>query len=175
MRRIDILRDLFDEKIIKITSLFLEEPEKPFSLTQTASSANVNVATTMRILDKLVKKEILELIVMGKSKFYKLKQSEKTLALNKLLKREEHLTEFLDRIKQHPRVRKLILESKTADSAKLLIVGEYLPTEGINSLIDEIRRKYNFIIQFVIISEKQFEQMEKQGFYDIGKKILWSR
>ena len=44
-------------------------------------------------------KEIVEITYMGKSKFYKLKQGEKTIALGRLLRKEEHITDFIDKIK----------------------------------------------------------------------------
>jgi len=176
MKQIDLLRGLFDEKIVSVINFFLENPEKQLSLTQVSSLAKINIATTMRILDKLVKQDIVELIIVGKSKIYKMKRSEKTMALNKFLKNEEeHLLEFIDKIKQHQRLKKVILETKTNNSAKLLLVGNYLPTEKITSLVEEIRRTHHFRIQFVELTENQFHDMEKIGIYDLNKKIIWQR
>jgi len=176
MRQIDILRGLFDEKIVTIINFFLENPERQLSLTQVSSLANINIATTLRILDKLVKQGIVDLIVVGKSKVYKLKKGEKTMALNQFLKNEEeHLLGFIDNVKQHPRLKKVILETKTNNSAKLLLVGNFLPTEKIASLVEEIRRTNHFRIQFIELTEKQFEDMEKIGIYDLNKKIIWQR
>jgi len=175
MKKSDVLRELFDEKIIKIINVFLEEPEKHFSLTQTSSISKVNVATTLRILERLVKKEIVEITLMGKSKFYKLKPGEKTIALNRLLKKEEHITDFIERIKEIPKIKKIILESKTDDGAKIIIVGNPIPSDKIAAIIKEIHGKYNFKIQYVEFSEEQFEGMEKMGLYNLNKKIIWDR
>ncbi|MFH1801996.1 MAG: hypothetical protein ABH864_00930 [archaeon] len=175
MKKSDVLRDLFDEKIIKIINIFLEEPEKHFSLTQTSSMSKVNVATTLRILERLVKKDIVEITYMGKSKFYKLKQGEKTIALNRLLKKEEHITDFIERIKDVPKIKRVILESRTDDGAKVIIVGNPVPSEKLAEIIEEIDEKYHFKIQHVELSEDQFEGMEKMGLYNFNKKIIWDR
>ncbi len=175
MKKSDVLRELFDEKIIKIINIFIEEPEKHFSLTQTSSISKVNVATTLRILERLVKKEIIEITYMGKSKFYKLKPGEKTIALNRLLKKEEHITDFIEKIKEIPKIKRIILESKTDDGAKVIIVGSPVPSEKVSAIIKEIEEKHHFKIQYVEFSEEQFEGMEKMGLYNLNKKIIWDR
>lgn len=175
MKKSDVLRELFDEKIIRIINIFLEEPEKHFSLTQTSSMAKVNVATTLRILERLVKRDIVEITNMGKSKFYKLKQGEKTIALNRLLKKEEHITDFIDKIKEVPKIRRIILESKTDEGAKVIIVGNPVPSEKIKAIVKEIEDEHKFKIQHVELSEEQFEGMEKMGLYNLEKKIIWDR
>jgi hypothetical protein len=175
MKKADVLRELFDEKIIKIINIFLDEPEKNFSLTQASSMSKVNVATASRILERLVKKEIIEITPMGKSKFYKLRPGEKTIALNRLLKKEEHITDFIEKIKEISKIKKIILESKTDDGAKVIIVGNPVPSEKVAAIIKEIEGKYNFKIQYVEFSEEQFEGMEKMGIYNLNKKIIWDR
>jgi hypothetical protein len=175
MKKSDVLRELFDEKIIKIINIFLEEPEKHFSLTQTSSISKVNVATTLRILERLVKKEIVEITFMGKSKFYRLKPGEKTIALNRLLKKEEHITDFIEKIKEVTKIKRIILESKTDDGAKIVIIGNSIPSDKIATIIKEIEEKYHFKIQYVEFSEEQFEGMEKMGLYNLSKKVIWDR
>ncbi|MCA9485215.1 MAG: hypothetical protein KC506_00015 [Nanoarchaeota archaeon] len=173
MKRVDLLRDLFDEKIVKIISVFLEEPDKQFSLTQTASESKVNIATTLRIIDKLTKKDILEQTLIGKSKFYKLKRGEKTLALTRLLKKEEHLSDFIDSVKKIPEVEKIILETKSNSEAKLLLVGNDIPEEKIKEATKKIKEKHNFKIEYLEISNKQFEEISRLELYDLNKKIIW--
>ncbi|GBE20014.1 MAG TPA: hypothetical protein ENG87_02075 [Candidatus Pacearchaeota archaeon] len=176
MAQIDILKGLFDEKIIQIIDIFLDNPNRQFSLTQVSSVSNINIATTMRMLEKLVKQNIVELILIEKTKLYRLKKNEKTMALNKLLKSEEEpLLEFIDYIKKFPRVKKIILESKTDKEVKLLIVGNFLPIGKIKSIIREIREKHHFRINFVDLNENQFNDMERLGFYEVNRKIIWKR
>jgi len=175
MKGIDILRDLFDEKIITIINTFLENPDNPLSLTEISKESGVNVATALRIIDKLINKDFVETITIGKSKAYKLKQSEKTLGLYKLLRKDEGLSNFIDKIKQDKRIKKIILESKTEKGAKLIIVGSEIPTDKILTTANKIRRDSKFNIDFIEISEKQFKEMERMGLYNLNKKIVWER
>lgn len=175
MKRMDVLRELFDEKIIKVISAFLDEPSRTFSLTQISSQAKVNIATTLRIIDKLVKKEIIDIELIGKSKFYKLKQSEKTLLLNKLLRREEQITEFLEKIKNLHTIKKIILEEKKHNEAKIIIVSSSSSTEKIKKIVEEIKSKFNFTINYLEISEEQYSEMNRLGLFNINKKIIWSK
>jgi len=175
MEQMEMLRKLFDEKIITILNQFLDNPDRKFSLTQVASISRINISTTLRILDKLVKQEIVELVRIGKSKFYKMKRSERTMALNRLLRREDHIHEFIEKLKRDFRVKKVILEIKSENGAKLVIVGNFLSKDKIDVLVEEIKDKYNFRIQFVEISEKQFSEMEGIGLYGLGEKVIWER
>lgn len=171
----DVLREIFDKKITSILGIFLDSPVRNFSLSEISLDAKVNIATTLRIVDKLVRNDVVDLSYVGKSKIYRLKQSEKTLALTKMLKGEDHLSDFIEKIKLNRKIKKIILESKTSNGAKVLIVGDSLPLDRINSIIEEIKAKYNFRIQFVELAEKQFYEMEKLGLYELSKKIIWER
>lgn len=171
----DVLRGLFDQKIISVLNVFLDNPTEKLSLSQVSSLSKVNITTTLRILDKLINQEFVELNLIGKSKFYTLKQSERTVALTRLLKKEGQISEFIDMIKEISRVRKVVLESRSANAAKVLLVGSFLPLDKINSIVEEIRRKHNFRIQFIEITEKQFEDMDKIGLYNLNNKIIWER
>ena len=152
----EILKDLFDERIIEILNLFVENPEKQFSLTGISNATKINITSTFRILNKLVDKEILKVIFIGKIRIYQLEKNKKTIELVQMLKRKENpLQEFAQQISSHPRVKKIILESRENNSAKILIIGDFLPTEKINRLCEEIKNKYNFKISYVEISENQ--------------------
>jgi hypothetical protein len=175
MGEADVLRGLFDEKIISVLNVFLDNQNERFSLSQISSLAKVNITTTLRIIDRLIRQELIELTVIGKSKVYRFKRNEKTLALNNILKKEGELSEFIEGIKQLPKVKKVVLESKTVHSAKVLIVGNFLPLDRIESLVNNIKTKSGFKIHFVEISEKQYEDMEKMDLYELGKKIVWER
>ena len=170
-----MLRKLFDEKLISIINNFLDNPTEKFSLTQAASLANMSVSTTSRILNKLVGQDIIEIVPVGKSKYYKLKRSEKTASLSKILRKEDHIQEFVDRLKKDPRVKAIILEEKKQKSAKLLIVGDFLSKEKIKILAEEIGKKHGFKIQFIEIGEKKFKEMTEIGLYDLDKKIIWKK
>jgi hypothetical protein len=174
----EILRDLFDEKIVRIISLFIENPEKRFSLTEVANLSKVNITTTFRILQKpLLEKNFLKTNIVGKVRFYQLDYNDKTKQLMQLLKKDSDnpLQEFINSISSHPRIRKIILESKDSSSAKIIIIGDFIPTDKINRMIEQIKEKYNFRITYVEFSESQYLKLREFKDYNLDKKIIWER
>ncbi|OGJ21312.1 hypothetical protein A3K73_05665 [Candidatus Pacearchaeota archaeon RBG_13_36_9] len=172
----EILKDLFDEKIVRIINLFMENPEKNYFLTDVANLAKVNITTTFRILNKLSEKGFLKTKIIGKVRFYQLDQNEKTKELMNLLKKDgDPLQKFIETIASHPRSKKIILESKEGNAAKLLVVGDFLPQEKINKLVQEIKDKYNFRINYVEISEAQYIKLREFKNYNLEQKIIWQR
>jgi len=174
----NVLKDLFDEKIIEIINLFVENPEKRFFLSDVANQTKVNVTTTLRILQKLSQKGYLKTTTIGKIRFYQLEKNEKSMELLKFLKKDNEsnpLQKFIDSISTHPRIRKIILESKKNDSAKILIIGNFIPQEKINKTCEEIKNKDHFKINYVEISEKQYDKLKNFENYNLEKKIIWQK
>jgi DNA-binding transcriptional regulator YhcF (GntR family) len=173
----EILKDLFDEKIISIVMLFVENPEKKFFLTDIANQTKVNLTTTFRILQKLSEKGFIKTTALGKARFYQLEKNEKTHALSQFIKKDssDPVQKFIDNISEHPRVKKIILDSKKNDSAKLIIIGDFLPQEKLNKACDEVKSLYKFKISYVEISENQYEKLKNFENYNLEKKIIWKR
>lgn len=172
----DILRDLFDEKIIAVINLFMDNPEKRYCLTDVSNMTKVNIATTFRILNKLIVKGFIKTIIIGKIRIYQLEKNEKTRTLSKFLKHDDdYLQEFIDMISMHPRIKKVLLEYKDKTSAKVIIVGEFLPTDKINKAIEEIRIKRNYKINVVELTDIQFKGLREFKNYNLDKKIIWEQ
>ena len=172
----EILKDLFDEKIIEIINLFIENPEKKYFLSDVANKTKVNITTTLRILQRLSEKGYLKMTVIGKARFYQLEKNEKTMALLKFLEKESAPFQyFITELTKNPRLKKVILESKENNSAKILLIGDFLPTEKINKLIEEIRNRDSFKISFVEITENQYEKLKNFQNYNLEKKIIWKK
>ncbi len=173
----EVLKDLFDEKILKVITLFIENPDKKYFLTDVSKLTGVNITTTFRTLNKLAKKGFLKTKVMGKIRFYQLDRNEKTKQLTGLLRKNENnpVEDFVSSISSHPRIRKIILESKEGNSAKIILVGEFLPQEKINRTINGIKERYNFKISYVEISENQYTKLREFKNYNLDKKVIWEK
>ena len=174
MDNLDILRKLFDEKIVTILNMFLDNAQESFSLTQISENSGVNNATTLRILNKLIDQNIVELKTVGKSKVYRLKPSQKTLLLNAMIKKESHISDFVDAIINLKGVEKIILESRTKEAAKLILITSSVLSDKIDSLAKAINTKYGYKITFIEINQDKFAEMEKFGF-ELSEKIIWER
>jgi len=174
MDNLEILRKLFDEKIIIILNIFLENPQESFSLTQVSANSGVNNATTIRILNKLINQNIIDLIRAGKSKVYKLKQSQKTVFLNMLIKKEYQVSELIEAVTSLNGIEKIILDSRTKEGAKFIFVTSTEQKDKIEAIAKKMNEKYNYKIDFIEMKEERFEEMEKFGF-QMSQKIVWEK
>jgi|APSaa5957512622_1039677.scaffolds.fasta_scaffold01661_17 hypothetical protein len=175
---INVLSGLLDEKLIKIISLFMKYPDRKFSMSEVSRFSGINGATTFRILNKIVKENLVRVTVVGKSRSYQLSQGERANSLSRLLKKTEEvnvLDIFCDRVKELPRVKTVLLDSKDANSAKLIIVGEYPSSERINKIRDDLYENKKFKISFVELTLKQYKDLRKFGTIPSGKRILFTR
>lgn len=177
MADIDILKQLFDKKILRIIDVFLQNKNKQFYLRELSRIANVSPATTYRIIGKLVKAGIIEEIKISKFKVYKIIINEKTKGLSKLLKKETNPTEiFVEKLKNLDGIDSIILHGKkTNKSANILIIGNDNMSKKVSGITLDIKQKHKFNIDFLILSDLQFRQMTKLGVYSGEKKILWER
>jgi len=171
----DALRALFEDKIIRILQTLLDNPSKNLSLTQIATMAAVSTATTLRILNKLVSQEFAKITIIGKSKFYRLKQGQKTLMLGRLMRKNDQINVFTNAMEQYPEVKKMILVSKTDKEAKIVLVGEHIPEDKIKAAANEVKKKFNYTIKYAQLPLQYFNDLDKVGVEDLREKIIWER
>ena len=80
-----LFEGLVDDKILKIINLFLNKPDEFFHINQTSELTGVSLASTFRIINKLVEKNILDYKEISKFKVYKLAKNKKTKKLGEVL------------------------------------------------------------------------------------------
>jgi len=177
MADIEILKQLFDKKILRIIDVFLQNKDKQFYLRELGRAANVSPATTYRIIGKLVKAGIVEEINISKFKVYKIIINEKTKGLANLLKEEVNPLEiFIERTKELDDVNSIILQGeKTSKSVNILIIGNDNISKKVDEIAIDIKQRHGFNIDFLILSGQQFNQMTKLGVYSGDKKVLWKK
>jgi DNA-binding IclR family transcriptional regulator len=79
-----ILRNLIDPKVLRILDLFSKNTSKLYHLKKISLDSNVPLGTTFRIVNKLVKLNVLEIVAVNKLKLYKFSINNKTKELTKL-------------------------------------------------------------------------------------------
>ncbi len=73
-----VLLELLDRKIVRILTSLARNPKEHFHIQKLSSRSKVPLSSTFRIVNKLVRLGFVEIIVIGKFKIYRLKQSDKT-------------------------------------------------------------------------------------------------
>jgi len=166
-----VLETLFDRKIIKILRLFINNPAKEFYLREISRMAKVSPATTHRILKSL--KE-LELVLEKKDRYLKLYfANQKNLAMfSELLEdKSAALREFVEVASQVLGIKQILLHGDAdKDRASIIIVGEGVNQEMINSKVVELKERFAFTIIYTLLSPDHYDQMSSMGLIS-GKKV----
>jgi len=85
--RMSILKEIFDDKVIKIINLFLENPNKNFTLTDVVDESGISLATAHRRLNYLLSRNIILANKKKNSKkinSYVLERGDKTIELSRI-------------------------------------------------------------------------------------------
>ena len=77
MDSLDSLKALIDPKLYKILQSFRDNPGKLYHLNSIAQETKVPLATTFRLVRKLVKADWITIVQVGKMKLYTLKEKKK--------------------------------------------------------------------------------------------------
>ncbi len=78
--------ELVDEKVLRILVVLLNSPKEHFHIQKLSRMARVPLSSTHRLVTKLVKKKIIQVIRIDKFKIYCL-QNEKVEELKSLVKK----------------------------------------------------------------------------------------
>lgn len=71
-----VLLKLIDEKTLRIFRVLIKNKGQYFHLNKLSSEAKVPISTTMRIVKDLVDKKLVEQMIVGKLKIYKINEKE---------------------------------------------------------------------------------------------------
>ena len=169
-----LLENLFDKKILGILRLFLNRKEQQFTLQEISNYAKVPLASTFRIMHKLVELDIVKINKIKHLKMYTLAQNEKTRYLEAIIKENKTiLEEFIDQINNVSGIRTVILHGKSEkDKANILIIGDNIESSAIRQAIVNIKGKHNFTITHLVLDEDQYNQMAAMNLYSGRKEVL---
>ena len=70
--------ELVDSKITRILSLLLKNPKEHYHIQKLSRDARVPLSSTFRIVNKLVRLNLIETTTIGKFKIYKLNEKRST-------------------------------------------------------------------------------------------------
>lgn len=175
MDKSELLEDLFDSKIINIIKLFLANKDKDFYLKEISDTVRVPMASTHRVLKKLVRLEIIIEKNISKFKVYCLAQNEKVIYLRSFIKESQKVIEmFISRIRIFSSIKRVILHGKENENkANILIIGKEINSQRIKEIVADIKEDNNYHISYMVLTDEQYEQMSNMGLYSGTKKLLY--
>ncbi|MBU0756947.1 MAG: helix-turn-helix domain-containing protein [Nanoarchaeota archaeon] len=177
MESIEILEELFDNKILKVLRHFIANQGQEFYLREIATLTHLSPATTYRILNKLVKNNILRFSELKNNKLYMLEENKTTEYLKSVLKLEKRIVDlFVDKVKNMEGLESIIMHGEEKNNkANLLLIGEGINPSEVKRLCAEIKEKYDFSITSLSLTREQFGQMSAMGLYSGKKKVLFEK
>jgi hypothetical protein len=170
-----ILESLFDKKVLQILRLFMKNRDKKFYLMEIAKASNVPIATTSRIMHKLIDLKLIDIVAVSKFKLYVLAQNETTSFLEGILKESKKILDyFIDETRKIPGIEAVILHGEESEErANILIIAESVDPNIIRNICGVIKEKYNFTVSTLTLTKEQFVQMTSMGLYSGKKRMLY--
>lgn len=83
-----VIRYLVEEKTLKILDLLLKNKQKQFHLSNISEQSKIPIASTFRIINRLVSLKIVDVTVIGKLKIYKISDNDATKQLELTIKND---------------------------------------------------------------------------------------
>jgi CO dehydrogenase/acetyl-CoA synthase epsilon subunit len=169
-----LMENLFDKKMLAIIKLFLKRKDQEFYLKEISKQTRVPLASTHRILARLLDLGILERTKIKHLKIYRLADNQKTKYLEAVFEEKKTiLDEFIEQANLVDGIKTIIFYGREEkDKANLLIIGEGVDNSLIRDIIVKIKEKYNFTITHLVLTESQYQQMAAMNLYPGKKEIL---
>jgi DNA-binding MarR family transcriptional regulator len=79
------ISNLLDPKILKLLTVLYTNKSKLYHITQLASESKVSSATTIRLIDSLIKSNFVSVSVVGKLRIYSYNETEQNNTFMKVL------------------------------------------------------------------------------------------
>jgi len=177
MNKQQLVRSLFDNKILNVLDIFIENPDNEFFLKEVSEQSRVSLTSCYRIVRKLLKLKLVKEVKVSRFVVYQLNPSDHTTFLESIIVEEKHhLDDFIDRIKDTSGVSQIILHGvETKDKANILIIGENLNLATFKPVIADFRLNKRFTISALTLDSAQYEQMSEMGLYSGRKKVLFGK
>ena len=170
--------ELIDKKMVKIIELFSNNPDKEFYLRQVSKLTGISPATTYRILNQLLKREIIEQRVINRFKLYALKNNEKAKQIAEIFSKKRNALEmFRELVSKMDSVEVVyLLDSKLGDNkANLLIIGRDIDPGELKRIIVKIKEDFDFTINHLTLTHEQYSNMLSMGLFPGRKIILYEK
>lgn len=170
-----LLASLFDKKKLSIIKLFINQPEREWTLVEAAKSGRVSNATTYRILNKLVKLAIIEEHKIKHLKTYSLADNNETKYLMKMLETGDSAVEaFVDLLRPIAGIEQVVqLGKRTKEKTSILIIGREVDSTAVSDAERKIMDQFSYKIIIMSLDPQQYSQMVSMGLYPGDKRELY--
>jgi len=177
MENTELLTKLFDKKKITILKKLLENPKRQFYLQELSKETGVSMATCSRILNKLTKLELVEIVQVSRFKLYQMAQNPRVHYISTFVKEDVQIMKiFIEKAKDIYGILSIVMHGEEkADKANLLLIGNDIEIGKVKELCVFIKEKYGFTVTTLTVTEEQYRAMSRMGLYSGVKHVLWEK
>ena len=170
-----VLESLFDPKVLVVIKFFIKNESQEFYLREVSKLTKVPVASTFRILNRLVSLDILRLKVMKTAKLYSLAGNKTTDFLKSILE-VDIVKLFVEKVSIMHGIEEILqLGNPDKSKANLLVLGAGFDNLELKRLCGELKEKFSYTINHMSLTREQYEQMVAMGLYPGSKKVLFKK
>lgn len=179
MENTNLLLDFFDRKKIAVLRVLMSKKQNKFYLTEISEQAKVPIATTLRILNKLIASNIIVQTKISKFKLYQINNgeeaSENIVKLEGIVKEEKITAEkFVADLKAAGEVSLIIVHGEPAENkANILVIGNSINADKIKEVSVKAKEKYGFMLLPLILTKDLFEQMKERNLLKGDLTVLY--
>ncbi len=168
---------LMDFKTVAVLGVFIKNPTKEYCLNEVAEASGVPIATTHRILRRLIKQNLVGFNKIKSLRLYMLNEGDASAYLSSLFEDSEaHINEFVELIMSDLNIESIMQYGKeTKDRVNLLVIGRNVNPEPIKLNVYNIKEKYGITLNTLVLEPGQYEQMADMGLYSGRKRTLFVR
>lgn len=177
MSKQQLIRQMFDNKILNVLDVFLKNKENQFFLKEISQQSKVSLTSCYRIVRKLVKLFVVKELKVSRFEVYQYNDVDENKFLEEIVIEEHnYIDEFVQKAKVVPGVMQIILHGiETKDKANLLVIGRGVDSGVFKPLSADYRLNKKFNISVLTLDPDQYAQMTDMGLYSGKKKILFEK
>ena len=166
-----VLGSLLDRKKFAILKVLYFAREEMY-LRELAKKSKVPVSSVFRIIAELTNSGLVRVKNIRMMKFYSLVQNEKTSFLKDWFKEENVIDVFVEQIQGVTGIKKVLLQGKISNNqANVIIIGSDIDGLKVDDICNIIKEK-GLDLSNVILTEDQFNKLDRMGVYGGEKKVL---
>lgn len=167
------LEKIFDSKILEVLRAIYSVDR--FQIRQLSDKIHVPLATTYRIVTKLIEAKIVAEKREENFVTYIVNHNSEVLKFLGPVLVQDPLTKFVDEVKKIEEVIQVIEISNSSTSGNVVIIGKGVDQSEINTIAEKIEKETSFKIISGIFTTSQYQQMVSLGLQTGTRKILYNK
>ena len=168
---------LIDKKLSTVLEVFFENPKERFYLKQISKATGVSNTSTFRIVKRLCRMGIVREEIVGPAKLYFISEKKEVMMLSELFKPKKSATQQIkEGLAGIDGIDYIVMYGKAQNGkATVFLIGPSPNGKEIESAKERVEKCSGLLINYITLTDVQFNQMSRLGLYPEEKRVIWKR